>query len=73
MKQRTNLQQVEGRKTFASTGRLALLMCFRFDLQPKINKILKSLEERALVKSIKSVQNASRKAGLLLCWLGACS
>ena len=32
-------------------------------LQPKINKILKVLEERLLVKSEKSVQNASRKVG----------
>lgn len=31
--------------------------------QPKINKILKQLEERLLVKSVKSVQNASRKVG----------
>jgi hypothetical protein len=30
-------------------------------VQPKINKILKTLEERLLVKSVKSVQNASRK------------
>lgn len=35
-------------------------------VQPKINKILKTLEERCLVKSIKSVQNASRKASLCL-------
>ncbi|EFN57447.1 hypothetical protein CHLNCDRAFT_59631 [Chlorella variabilis] len=33
--------------------------------QPKINKILKTLEERCLVKSIKSVQNASRKVYML--------
>ncbi|KAI3438602.1 hypothetical protein D9Q98_001025 [Chlorella vulgaris] len=33
--------------------------------QPKINKILKALEERSLVKSIKSVQNASRKVYML--------
>jgi len=32
-------------------------------VQPKINKILKTLEERMLVKSVKSVQNASRKVG----------
>ena len=31
-------------------------------LQPRINKILKALEERALVKHVKSVQNANRKA-----------
>ncbi|PRW59184.1 DNA-directed RNA polymerase III subunit RPC6 [Chlorella sorokiniana] len=33
--------------------------------QPKINKILKQLEERLLVKSVKSVQNASRKVYML--------
>lgn len=33
--------------------------------QPKINKILKALEERALVKHVKSVQNASRKVYML--------
>lgn len=33
--------------------------------QPKINKILKTLEERLLVKSVKSVQNASRKVYML--------
>lgn len=30
--------------------------------QPKINKILKTLEERVLVKSVKNVQNASKKS-----------
>lgn len=35
-------------------------------LQPKINKILKTLEERLLVKSVKSVQNTSKKVGLLV-------
>ncbi len=39
--------------------------------QPKINKILKTLEERLLVKSIKSVQNASRKESRCLCWATA--
>lgn len=34
-------------------------------LQPKINKILKTLEERLLVKSVKSVQNTSKKVGSL--------
>lgn len=38
--------------------------------QPRINKILKVLEERLLVKSVKSVQNASRKVGCLLLWVG---
>lgn len=33
--------------------------------QPKINKILKALEERSLVKAVKSVQNASRKMYML--------
>jgi DNA-directed RNA polymerase III subunit RPC6 len=33
--------------------------------QPKINRILKALEERALVKSVKSVQSASRKVYML--------
>ncbi|KAL4425784.1 hypothetical protein ABPG75_009800 [Micractinium tetrahymenae] len=33
--------------------------------QPKINKILKTLEERLLVKSVKSVQNASKKVYML--------
>lgn len=33
--------------------------------QPKINKILKTLEERNLVKSVKSVQNSSRKVYML--------
>ena len=35
--------------------------------QPRINKILKVLEERLLVKSVKSVQNASRKVGAACC------
>lgn len=29
--------------------------------QPRINKTLKALEERGLVKSVKTVNNASRK------------
>ncbi|PSC67959.1 DNA-directed RNA polymerase III subunit RPC6 [Micractinium conductrix] len=33
--------------------------------QPKVTKILKALEERLLVKSVKSVQNASRKVYML--------
>ncbi|KAL4445817.1 hypothetical protein ABPG77_009016 [Micractinium sp. CCAP 211/92] len=33
--------------------------------QPKINKILKTLEERLLVKSVKSVQNTSKKVYML--------
>lgn len=38
--------------------------------QPRINKILKTLEERLLVKSVKSVQNASRKVGRVGMWCG---
>lgn len=34
--------------------------------QPRINKTLKALEERGLVKSVKSVQNASRKVYMLM-------
>lgn len=33
--------------------------------QPRINKILKNLEDRVLVKSIKSVQNSNRKVYML--------
>ncbi|KAK2077660.1 hypothetical protein QBZ16_004506 [Prototheca wickerhamii] len=33
--------------------------------QPQINKILKTLEERGLIKHVKSVQNASRKMYML--------
>jgi hypothetical protein len=45
--------------------------------QPRINKTLKALEERLLVKSVKSVQNASRKVRAVLVvvvpgWNGSC-
>lgn len=33
--------------------------------QPRINKIVKFLEEKGMIKFVKSVQNASRKVGML--------
>jgi hypothetical protein len=67
MKQRTNLQQAS--LTPAVCICVLVHVCghvyghigLASSVQPKINKILKTLEERLLVKSVKSVQNASRK------------
>ncbi|GAB4817070.1 hypothetical protein N2152v2_004116 [Parachlorella kessleri] len=54
-------------KNAGNTGIWTRDMRHRTNLtQPRINKTLKTLEERALVKSVKSVQNASRKVYMLM-------